>query len=468
MKKLLSIAALVFAAASNTLANSAKDFAVQLPIQAASGASVQRLALPASALVAMQRADFGDVRVFNADGQAVPIALTSSQQTTRQTRSVELTALPVKSGAADALFGNGFSVSVESGKDGSKSVRVNESSKAKSTAPAERVVASLFDTRSITESLTAVEVDADVPQERPVHISLFSSADLKNWNAVADTVIYRSAITTANSTALLSFAPTAVRNQYLQLRWRVDGGDDQAVVVRSAKLTTQAESQPIARMQLEASAALASSHELAFALRFAAPVRSIHIQTQDSNALLPVRIQVRDSATQAWRELASTVVYSLVQNGSAQRNGPVELGAMSSREFRIEADKKSLGFAKPPRIVLEVDPVEIAFVATGNPPFTLAAARAKAESSFLPLASLVPGYSPGDEKRLALATVVSATESPTNAAAPITRIDTPAPATPTADKKTWILWGVLALGAFVLAIMAWILIKQMGQAPKQA
>ena len=51
-----------------------ESYAVQLPVEPAAGGGVQRIDLPVQVLVASQRADLGDIRLFDARGRRMSLA----------------------------------------------------------------------------------------------------------------------------------------------------------------------------------------------------------------------------------------------------------------------------------------------------------------------------------------------------------------------------------------------------------
>ena len=56
----------------------AESYALRLPLAVVPDAAVQRLPLPPQVLVALQNADYRDLRIFNAAGQPVPLALAAA------------------------------------------------------------------------------------------------------------------------------------------------------------------------------------------------------------------------------------------------------------------------------------------------------------------------------------------------------------------------------------------------------
>jgi hypothetical protein len=172
-----------------------------------------------------------------------------------------------------------------------------------------------------------------------------------------------------------------------------------------------------------------------------------------------VRVLARQQREQPWTPLARHVVFSLVQDGQTRRSPPLELDQAAWREWRVEADPASPGFTAPPQITALLAPVQLVFVASGAPPFTLAAGRADAASMNLPLASLLPGYEPGAQAKLPAATLAAAAAPATTAAVPTT------PPGSQRDTRQWALWAVLLVGVLALGGMAWALLRQLNKAP---
>ena len=81
-------------------------------------------------------------------------------------------------------------------------------------------------------------------------------------------------------------------------------------------------------------------------------------------------------------------------------------------------------------------------LASGEGPFTLAAGAAGLVSAYLPLPSLMPGYQPGQENTLPLATLQLSSASPVVIAS-----STADGRVPT---RSLVLWGVLIAGALAL------------------
>jgi hypothetical protein len=480
--------ALAAAAGDGSSADNPSSYAVRIPLTLAAGAPLQRLPLPAEALVRMQAQGYGDVRIFNAQGQAVPMALASADVPGRSAQQqVLLPAYPIL-GASTALASaglDGLSLRIEE-RQGQRVVQINTAPGSGSTAgdpagnstskppAAQRVLGALLDARAVTAPAASMALDVDLPAGQPVTFSVQSSKDLKTWRPLASTVLYRAAEPGGSASPAgelgnktLDLALADLADQYLRVTW---GNAD--VTLRGATLATsragmrQRVSIPMARL------ALANPHELVFTLPFATPLAALKITPQASNVLVPVRVLGRNDREQPWAVLASAVVYRLAPAADGQPgdqvNGPVELRSGPMREIRIEADKKTAGFAAAPDIALQFEPAQIIFLASGQEPFTLAvglAAGLKLSSPYLPLASLIPGYQPMQENTLAAAQAdVARMDGALAAPGPLLAAQ---PANDGLPTRSLLLWGILLAGTLALAVMAWALHKQTGRSPGQ-
>ena len=462
-------APLVVLAADAADAGSPKSYAVRMPVTLAPDAPLQRLLVPAEALVRLQSAGYADLRLFNAAGQPVPMALANvAAETATQEQQVKLTAYPILGAAGNAGL-EGLSLRIEE-RQGRRVVQLNTSgASTASAASAQKVLGALLDTRSVTTPAARMTLDADLPVGQPVSFHVQVSKDLKNWQPLADTVLYR-ADASATAASLgdnsLALSMADLKDHYLRITW-----GEAAVTLRGATLVTSRSTALRQRVSATMAApVLANPHELTFALPFATPVAALKITPQGSNVLVPIRVLGRNDRNQPWALLASAVVYRMTTAGKEQTSGPVELQGASVREMKIEADLKTPGFAAAPEIVLQFEPAQLIFLASGQGPFTLAAGLASstgAAGAFLPMASLIPGYKAQQENALPVAQAdvskADITGGSAGAAGPLVAAQPASQGVPT---RTLVLWGVLLVGALALGLMAWVLLKQTRQPAK--
>lgn len=477
------LAAAWFAAASaltglpTALAQSGKDtpsaYALQLPIEKAPPAQAAdglfRLAVPAQALVQLQASGYADLRVFDARGVVLPMALTAAPPNPLQQQSVFLPAYPILGAAMGNSGGQNLSLRIE--QSGDKRI-VQLDSTGQVAAGAQKVVGALLDARALpglTQPAVALDLRVALPNAQPIRFVLQASGDLQNWQTLADAVLYRVEGTPmAASSSRLGFAAVDLKGQYLRLTWSGAAGadvsaQDVAVSVQGATVIAGQTSSTAPRLSAGIATTLTDAHELSFALPFATPVVALDIGLQGANVVTPVRVLGRSERSQPWRLLASGVAYQISRNGVVERSLPLELGLANAREFKIEADRKTPGFAAPLSMAVLMEPVQIVFVASGNPPYTLAAGQSQAKNGYLPVQSLIPGYQSGAEHQLPLlATVLTARNTGSSPAAVFVEAPTPGKLPPT---RNLVLWGVLIAGALALGLMAWTLLRQNQKPP---
>ena len=460
-------------------ANSPQSYAQRLPLATVPGAALQRVVLPAQVLAALQTADYRDIRIFNAQGQPVPMALAAGGSATvlaATEKQITLPAYPILGGAgasAGTLAQEGLSLRIEE-QQGRRVVQINTSAGTPAAPSGQQVLGALFDTRTLGAPAVSLALDVDLPPAQPVSFQVATSRDLTHWSPLASTVLYRApaqngaagAAQLGSSTIHLTGAD--LKDQYLRVTWApAQGGVDLAanVALRGATVTTSRSAAAAARPTVQVNLPTQNKpHELGFSLPFATPVAAIGITPQGSNVLVPVRVLGRNSNQQPWTPLAQAVVYSLQTAGVDQRSAAITLPSYqgnSWRDIRVEADTKTPGFTAPPAVSVEFDPVQLVFVASGDAPFTLAAGlpatdAQAAASAYLPLQSLVPGYQPAQENTLPLARTEVAAAGAANVPASVQAPDL----SNKTSTKTMVLWGVLLAGVLALGLMAWALARQ--------
>ena len=174
------------------------------------------------------------------------------------------------------------------------------------------------------------------------------------------------------------------------------------------------------------------------------------------NTLVPVRIQGRGDAAQPWRTLASAVVYRLDTVGQGSSNPSTPLHGASVRALRVEA---SQGAALPSvglQVTVEFAPLQLAFLASGAGPFTLAVGRSHTSAASVD-ATLLGSLAPDRLNTLPLATLARVEESPPGVLAGAAPDWLPAGTT----LRSVLLWLVLGLGVLVLAAVAFSLMRQL-------
>ena len=462
---LLGAGLALYAGLSRADAPAPREFAWRAPVEVPAGASLARIELPAQALLRLRSGDARDVRVLNAAGDAVAFALMEPVRVAPappRARTAGYAALPLFNAAPGARQPRG-----------STQVRINDAGGQRSVwvrmdgtdaAGASKLNAVLFATKDERQLLSALDVQATLPPNTPVRISVSSSADLAQWTAVpVRGRLYRFDGEGAPVNTTLEFEqPVKLEGRYLRLDWH---GQEGVSVTGVTGLVAPAAQAPVrVRGELPAPQA-AGSGAVEIGTGFLTPLAALELTTPKNNELLPVRILGRNDASQPWRLLGQTVVYRLGTAGSETVNPPVAVHGASASRLRIESTNGSDLAAAQLQAVAEFEPIRLVFVATGAGPFELAAGRTNTTPAALPLATIASTLGPRKVEDLPAAKVGAGVIQVQADAGPLARV-WPGGEGP---NKTTILWAVLLAGVLLLAGVAWSLLRQLKRAePPQA
>ena len=433
-----------------------EDYSLRYSLQTRADAGLQRLVLPEAALVALRAGDRADIRVFNAAGQAVPLAIAPVRPVVQAATASRWPLYPINATASEQTNIGGMQLRIEE-RAGQRTVRVDTGSAAKSAAATTQQIGALVDTTTLSAALDNLLVDADFAVGQPVPLTIAASKDLKSWRTLVDSVpVVRFGSEGAPSSLSVSLAGAKIEKEYLRITWPTQ----QSFTLRGVQITPASAitNTPRAALPLIVTAPQGSG-ELVISVPFATPIQSLEIRASTPNALVPVRISGRSQRSEPWRSIASSVIYRVSSGSTETFNPNVELGGASVRELRIEPDRSTPGFgAAPPAVKAMVDPIEIVFVASGAAPFALAVGRADAKRIALPIVSLIPGYTQDAERALPLASVNLA--SAVAVIPPTTVLSDVREKIGAPSDRSLLLWLVLLGGVALLGGIAWVIFRQ--------
>ncbi len=416
------------------------EFAQVLAVAPKAGNKLGRVVLPAAAVAEIVRRDLGDVRIYDAQGRTLSLALAYD-----------------RSGDSSLLKSHDLpAISLVQGPDGTAVPITVQPQSAEPTAEptasdaavaTEKAAAVLIDTRKLSLPVVGIELAAELPQEVPVIFTLESAADLKNWEPLASKVLLRP----GNDPEVLGQSRIALpavnlKDRYVRISWET--GPD--VAVTGAKVLEAVERQP-ARVDLETSGAMLSNpHELRFAPQISVPIAAVKLELTGSDGIVPVQLFGRNDPSEPWGLLANATL--------KQGEGAVslELSGATLREYRIAADPRSAGFSKVPLVSLAVDPITIFAAFNGEGPFNLAVGNANAKPAWFDPADF------GKPSDLLRAWRLQA-EVEIAGDAPVIKL---APAAPERafDARTAAMWAAAVLAALILTFAAWRLTRRTGAA----
>jgi Protein of unknown function (DUF3999) len=326
-------------------------------------------------------------------------------------------------------------------------VTVDTSSPATSSAPSAAV---LLDTHALTRPVQAIEFDADIPAGQPITLTLRSSANLKDWEPLAEKVLFRPAEgADLLGGARVSLPGTDLQGRYVGISWNGAPG----VTLKGAKVITSAQAPPTRIAVATSAVPLADAHELRFDLPGVARLAAIRLIEGGNEGVIPVKLYGRDHAEDPWT-LLSAATLRPGEDGTV-----VELSSPPMASYRLEADSRTAGFSAAPKLELLFDPVELLVALSGTPPYRLAAGQAAAPAAYLTLPEIAQQGRLPSLSKLPEAKVAAPSGPP-----PVVALQAGA-ADGALEPRKLVLWAALLLGTLVLAFAAIRLLRATPRVP---
>lgn len=442
--RMLAIAAAC--AVLHAFADAPGDYASGAPLTPTGPDALQRFALPFEAYRDARR-DLADVRVFNAKGEPVPIAVAAEPETAKEVaRTVALPQFAVSTLAASQGARGGAEVTVRTS-DGTLVQIRGKGTAGKTVVPA----AYLLDASKLEEPLQALVFAWNAaPGTQVVRVSIEASEDLQNWRRVGSASLVR-----LESDGRVLEQPraafAATKSKYYRVTWTPGIFDLRGV---QGELEPAVKKAPRSILTVKAANGERPG-EFVYDLGARLPIDAVRIVPGERNSVATFAIHARTGAGSEWTPVATSVFYRLVRDGNEVQSGPLEIAPRTAREWMARTDPQAGGVGGvAPRIEAQWRDAEVVFVARGDPPFRLAFGNPDAKSAWTPVSTLVPGYKRGDEMKIAEARL-GAIES-----GAVRGSNWPAWAAELGPRKLT-LWAILLAAVAVLGFMAWRLSRQM-------
>jgi len=428
------------------------DFSASAPVTPGTRDALQRFTLPFAAYRDTRR-DLADVRVFNANGEPVPIALAGDPEAEREApRTVALPIFPVTTLASTGGT-KGTEVTVRT-QDGTLVAVRGRGVARRAAVP----VAYLVDASQLTDPLAALVFDWNAaPGTQVVRVSVEASDDLQAWRNAGRASLVR---VTQGDRVLeqprASLAP-ATKSRYYRVTWsgapelalRAVRGEYESGVRRAKR-----ESITVAGRAGE------KPGEFVFDLGARLPVEALRIVPAEPNSVASFAILARDPPETEWRRVTSAVFYRLERDGTQVESGAVDVGRHPAREWMARVDPRSGGIGSmPPKLEAQWRATQVVFAARGPGPFHLAFGDPEAKPAWVGVSTLIPGYKRGDELKLPEASVGAVEGGPPRASFLPARLAA-------IGARKLALWATLLVAVAALVFMAWRLHRQMRAAGK--
>ncbi|RTX38717.1 DUF3999 domain-containing protein [Pseudomonas aeruginosa] len=437
---------------------SAEGFSRQVALSLQGEGPWYRLSIPMSVQLSAAHADLRDLRVFDAEGEALPYTLVAGSERQASTpHEAEVRLFPLRgTSAADATQPN---LRVQRNTSGT----IVEVLPENAGPAAETLRGWLIDASAVTFPLERLRLDWSSPEEGFQRFSVEASDDLEHWQAWGDGQIAR--LTFNGERIDVSEVKLPGRQaRYLRLAWPAGAtaADLQGARLQGSTRSTEPApmiwSEPLAGRQ-------AGDGEYRWQLPLALPLQRVRVSLEQAltHTIVPVELSGRDRTENAsprreaaWSSLARGVLYRLPIDGRNVQQNELELPGWAVRELRLQMDQRGTGLGpEVPSLSVGLPASELVFLVRGSPPYRLAFGKPGAQSAALPLGVLIPGYTESKRATLGSASLGEPLEVAMAVAAPA----------PGSDWKKIGLWAVLLLGVALLVIMAMSLLRSSPNKP---
>jgi len=426
------------------------DFAYGLPIETTGEAAIYQLALPEIVYTHLTKADFRDLRVFNAAGELVPHSL-------RRPDKPEVA-------VGDPLVVPFFPYEVvKPGEQGPARVQITindqgtliSSDVGDNADGAERVSAYLIDVSALEGAPSKLVFNWESPQENfvaPVRVE--GSDDLSQWHTLVPQASLVRLFFAGHELGRREIDLPGGAYKYLKLNWptTTDG-----VSLTEVKAFFSQTSEPTEPVWVELTGAAVKDEQDTFEYRTIGrlPIEWAKVELPENNSLVDVKLYSRDGEVASWRMRHTGSFYRLQVDGESLMSVPAKFSRVSDLLWRLEAvsDLSGLG-ASVPVLKLGYTPHQLYFLARGEKPFILAFGSHEAPNEESQINVLLARID--DKKSDAFISEAHAGEMITLGG----NEKLLAPSAPFPWQRV-ILWGVLVVGVVVLGTMAWRLAKQM-------
>jgi hypothetical protein len=426
------------------------DYARQWPV-AATGEGAYAVTLDPAIYLQLARRDLGDLAAFNADGDALPFGPMPEMYSPPPSvwRDAAWFALPrITESEAGELS---LHITRSAGGDLSLDTTLSH-------GPAQSVQDLLIDVRAAESDIEAIafELSLNAP-DFSADIAIDASDDLQHW---------RNVIPAATVAQLRQGGQALVRR-------RIDLPSERAAYLRVRTLAANQQI-PLHAVQLQlrsdgATRAVPVRHWLdgefvraegrAYVYRLASPIPAdqLNIVLNDDNSLANFSVSMRHGDDKNWTYVGQLTAFRMRGAGLSLDNEAMDIATTRWPEWRIESN---VDLAKAPELKFAYHPETWLLLTHGKPPYVIAAGSPWAQHGDFPLDAMVTqARSKYGEQWHPMAVKLG----PQQDAGGDNALHRYNPA----RMKTWLLWGVLLLGAAGIIAMVLRLMKSPPEKPSE-
>lgn len=460
------------------------DFAWQLPLTVSGNNGVVQFKLPLAVYQQSRMADLADLRLFDAQGAAVPFAWhRPGAERTATIRQSSVRMYPVY--AAPGMQQAELELSVRASADGSLISLHTPATDRATDQPLPKLRALILDTGPAQTGEVLDSIQLLLPPELGNYqavLSVAQSDDLKLWDALAQSRLDWLSASPVEAVALDHTTSSAARlvndridfgtvvSRYLRIEWR-EGEPVQFAGVLAQWRGSRIAAEPLLELRLSERDSETVPGDWVYRSSPAIAATQIGLDLPTPNTVLPVQIGVYRSTLGRARDGAQrvqfvphlqAVFYRLLRDGVERQSSRVSAPALATSEWVVRPQRQG---EAAPDLVLRWAPRSLVFTARGTE-FTLAVGSAAPVLRQLPgataMVGVAPGYSADELARLEHASAGTASQPSSSVAS--TQLEREAPAgEPLLQRRVLMLWLALLGGVLVLGWMTWRLFTQMNR-----
>ena len=426
---------------------SPEDFAYGLPLTVNGESPMYRVMLPQSVYLHVSRADIGDMRVFNKQGEIVPHILRSSEDLRTQTpEPVSLPFFPIYAESGSGSFA--FQLSAD-GKGSILSIRTNSGEH-----PGGDISAYILDISMADRPIHELDLKWESNSESFVTtVSLDASNDLTHWQSIIAAATLTKLRYGEHQLEQNRIALPDRKARYLRLSWSA-GKQGARLYSVKAEFSPMISEPDRNRMMLEG-ASVKAGYE--FDTQGLFPTDRINVILPQKNSIARITLKSRANSNSEWKIRHRGVFHNLSVQGTMLKNTPVLLNpVITDRYWRIESDDSGGMGTGIPQLEIAWIPHELVFLARGDAPFQLAYGSARIGSSQSGTGRLFDNISQQEQYELVKQAIPGQETE-------LSGSDMLKPLPPPFPWKTFLLWTILTAGVGILAWMAWRLYQQMNK-----
>lgn len=359
-------------AAVSAAAPKLDDYSQGVVIEAVSGQPLIEMAIPDAVYQVTTRADLADVRVFNAEGAAVPHAFCAPPETSPpviEQRSLSIFQLQ------EGARGDGARAQIEVQTSGGTQVRVqhNEAATTSENTPSVHII----DTRGIEQDLRAVEFEWSSPDgASEVRVRIQASEDLDRWTNVVAASTLLQVEGGGQQLGRKRIELPQRRYSYLRVE-RADSGPP--LQIESALAETVSPGAAVEPLWFTSESVSApEANTSMFDAGRIAPIRFARLRLPENNSAVRFELESRPDEKSQWRERWRGESYSIVTERERRVSPPADFGVVADRYWRVRLPADA---NLQPVLELAYRPVRLRFLAQGAGPYTLAFGSRRAEAA---------------------------------------------------------------------------------------